>query len=228
MNNTKCHTISFILCLTIVLQNVTTESISSETTNNKRTKLLDNTQSYLPDAVQQPARHQADHDDTASLLSTSSVTTVGEAKPKSQTGGNKSRRKGDANEFGHMDFDATLPDHLNSYAGGGGAGGVEDDEDEDDDGEDGSMLSRHFNNKDDHNYSESEYEDDEDEDGDGDELGPPLDNFGAKLDPDGDGVLPLFLLEPQSTYVVKNRPAILKCKALHALKVWSQFVFVAF
>lgn len=31
--------------------------------------------------------------------------------------------------------------------------------------------------------------------------------------------LPYFLTEPESVYVVKNRPAILKCKAAHALQV---------
>lgn len=38
--------------------------------------------------------------------------------------------------------------------------------------------------------------------------------------------LPYFLTEPESVYVVKNRPAILKCKAAHALQV-SKFVTVA-
>lgn len=31
--------------------------------------------------------------------------------------------------------------------------------------------------------------------------------------------LPYFLTEPESVYVVKNRPAVLKCKAAHALQV---------
>lgn len=51
-------------------------------------------------------------------------------------------------------------------------------------------------------------------------LGEMLDNFGTKLDDhETDGSLPVFLIEPQSTYVVKNRPAVLKCKAAHALQV---------
>lgn len=51
------------------------------------------------------------------------------------------------------------------------------------------------------------------------ELGPTLD-FGAKLDgTDAGNELPIFLVEPQSTYVVRNRAAILKCKAAHALQV---------
>ncbi|CAB3244264.1 unnamed protein product [Arctia plantaginis] len=32
--------------------------------------------------------------------------------------------------------------------------------------------------------------------------------------------LPIFLLEPENTYVVKNKPAILKCRAANALKVF--------
>lgn len=32
-------------------------------------------------------------------------------------------------------------------------------------------------------------------------------------------ILPYFLTEPESVYVVKNRPAVLKCKAAHALQV---------
>lgn len=31
--------------------------------------------------------------------------------------------------------------------------------------------------------------------------------------------LPIFLLEPENTYVVKNKPAILKCRAANALDV---------
>lgn len=31
--------------------------------------------------------------------------------------------------------------------------------------------------------------------------------------------LPIFLLEPENTYVVKNKPAMLKCRAANALKV---------
>lgn len=31
--------------------------------------------------------------------------------------------------------------------------------------------------------------------------------------------LPIFLLEPENTYVVKNKPAILKCRAANALEV---------
>ncbi|XP_053691943.1 netrin receptor unc-5-like [Sabethes cyaneus] len=35
----------------------------------------------------------------------------------------------------------------------------------------------------------------------------------------GDSALPYFLVEPQSTYVIKNKPAILKCKAANVLQV---------
>ncbi|XP_055637390.1 netrin receptor unc-5-like [Toxorhynchites rutilus septentrionalis] len=35
----------------------------------------------------------------------------------------------------------------------------------------------------------------------------------------GDSALPYFLVEPQSTHVIRNKPAILKCKAANALQV---------
>lgn len=58
-----------------------------------------------------------------------------------------------------------------------------------------------------------------------------------KVDPDADHVnhgdtdhhgtllentnnLPIFLQEPKDTFVIKNKPAILYCKAAHALKVY--------
>lgn len=48
------------------------------------------------------------------------------------------------------------------------------------------------------------------------------DNFGSKLD-GSDAIagneLPIFLVEPQNSFVVRNRPAVLKCKAAHALQV---------
>lgn len=90
-----------------------------------------------------------------------------------------------------------------------------DDDDESDDIDDGDfLLSEHFPEKedtDDSEYKSADY-------GDESELGPTLDNFDAKLDGNSNE-LPLFLSEPQSTYVIRSRPAILKCKAAHALKV---------
>lgn len=81
--------------------------------------------------------------------------------------------------------------------------------------DDDYLISEHIQGKDDHDVdeSESEYEDESD-------LGPTLDNFGAKLDGSDTGEeLPIFLLEPQSAYVIRNRAAVLKCKAAHALQV---------
>ena len=37
--------------------------------------------------------------------------------------------------------------------------------------------------------------------------------------------LPIFLLEPENTYVVKNKPATLKCRAANALKVSNNVKF---
>lgn len=74
-----------------------------------------------------------------------------------------------------------------------------------------------------HDVDESESDYDEDSD-----LGPTLDNFGAKLDgTDTGNELPIFLVEPQSAYVVRNRAAILKCKAAHALQV-CRFLLLLF
>lgn len=36
--------------------------------------------------------------------------------------------------------------------------------------------------------------------------------------------LPIFLVEPENTYVVKNKPATLKCRAANALEVSIYFV----
>lgn len=40
--------------------------------------------------------------------------------------------------------------------------------------------------------------------------------------------LPVFLVEPQSTYVIKNRPAVLQCKASHAFQVSFSLFFSSF
>lgn len=43
---------------------------------------------------------------------------------------------------------------------------------------------------------------------------------GGKLSAaEASNTLPIFLSEPESTFVVKNRPAVLKCKASHALQL---------
>ncbi|XP_064548276.1 netrin receptor unc-5 isoform X2 [Drosophila montana] len=43
---------------------------------------------------------------------------------------------------------------------------------------------------------------------------------GGKLSPaEASNTLPIFLSEPESVFVVKNRPAVLKCKASHALQL---------
>ncbi|KAL7736178.1 hypothetical protein ACLKA6_003723 [Drosophila palustris] len=43
---------------------------------------------------------------------------------------------------------------------------------------------------------------------------------GGKLSPaEAGNMLPIFLSEPESVFVVKNRPAVLKCKASHALQL---------
>lgn len=105
-------------------------------------------------------------------------------------------------------------------AGIGVAAHGHDDDDEHYEDEDDDFLSGHSADKNgggshhrDTDESEADYEDESD-------LGPTLDNFGAKLDgSDAGNELPIFLIEPQSAYAVRNRPAVLKCKAAHALQV---------
>jgi len=48
-----------------------------------------------------------------------------------------------------------------------------------------------------------------------------LEEFNSgKLSPgEASNTLPIFLIEPESVFVVKNRPAVLKCKASHSLQV---------
>lgn len=100
-----------------------------------------------------------------------------------------------------------------------------DDDDEHYEDEDDDFLSGHSVDKNvgggggggshhrDTDESEADYDDESD-------LGPTLENFGTKLDgSDAGNELPIFLIEPQSAYAVRNRPAILKCKAAHALQV---------
>lgn len=93
----------------------------------------------------------------------------------------------------------------------------EDQYDEDDD-----VLSEHYAGKNSHHdveESESDYDEESD-------LGPTLDNFGAKLDGSDTGnELPIFLVEPQSGYIVRNRAVSLKCKAAHALQVRQFLLF---
>lgn len=92
--------------------------------------------------------------------------------------------------------------------------GFESNEDQYDDDDD--FLSEHYAGKNAHHdveESDSDYDEESD-------LGPTLDNFGAKLDgTDTGNELPIFLVEPQSGYIVRNRAVVLKCKAAHALQV---------
>lgn len=92
----------------------------------------------------------------------------------------------------------------------------EEDEENDDVGGKGERDESHYKSGD---YGDELEDDEEEEDG---ELGPPLENFGdTKLDggdTSGDQ-LPVFLLEPESTFVIRSRAAVLKCQAAHALKV---------
>lgn len=86
----------------------------------------------------------------------------------------------------------------------------------------GSFFAFPDKTSDSHDHDTDESKGDYDDES---ELGPTLD-FGAKLDgTDAGNELPIFLVEPQSTYVVRNRAAILKCKAAHSLQVrYSLFV----
>lgn len=104
-------------------------------------------------------------------------------------------------------------------AGIGSSASRNDDDDEhyddDDDFLSGHNADKNPNGSHHHDTDESEADYDDESD-----LGPTLDNFGTKLDgSDAGNELPIFLMEPQSAYAVRNRPAVLKCKAAHALQV---------
>lgn len=109
--------------------------------------------------------------------------------------GSSASRNDDDDEHYDEDDDDFLSGHNADKNGGGGGGGG---------------IGSHHRDTDE---SEADYDDESD-------LGPTLDNFGTKLDgSDAGNELPIFLMEPQSAYAVRNRPAILKCKAAHALQV---------
>lgn len=93
-------------------------------------------------------------------------------------------------------------------------GGDEGDEDDDDEAD-----HRHGSRRrtEDSEYKSVDYAEES-------ELGPTLDNFGAVNPGGSDGeALPFFLSEPQSTYVIRSRLAVLKCKAANALQVRHNF-----
>lgn len=93
------------------------------------------------------------------------------------------------------------------------------DEDDEDDGDGDSFLMnsgrRTADDTEDSEYKSGDYAEESD-------LGQTLDNFGAQLPGDGEtgtDELPIFLSEPQSTFVIRSRAAVLKCQAAHALQV---------
>lgn len=98
----------------------------------------------------------------------------------------------------------------------------DDDEDDEEFGRGGERDESHYKSGD---YGDELDEDDDDEDEDS-ELGPPLENFGdVKLDGgETENPLPILLLEPESTFVIRSRAAVLKCQAAHALKVGEIFL----
>lgn len=121
---------------------------------------------------------------------------------KSDANGKKHDPYFDSNEEHYEDEDDDFLGEHNPNKNSGNSGG-----------NGGSNGGGAGNKHHDVDESESDYDDDSD-------LGPTLDNFGAKLDgTDTGNELPIFLVEPQSAYVVRNRAAILKCKAAHALQV---------
>ncbi|XP_049538038.1 netrin receptor unc-5-like [Anopheles darlingi] len=73
---------------------------------------------------------------------------------------------------------------------------------------------------------EDEDDDEEEEDGEasyGEDVLPPSEAFGTFGGRSGDGLkveeAPYFLVEPQSTYVIRSKPAVLKCKAANTLQI---------
>lgn len=133
--------------------------------------------------------------------------------------------------------------HLLGGGGGGGGGGAIIGQ--------GSVsnvkpsLLGHGNDYDDYDYEqELDHPDDNDShgkdgggaNGHGLDSGDYTDGFDGDaidhIESFGDGsdttsLLPVFLVEPQSTYVIKNRPAVLQCKASHAFQVSRMFFFMS-
>lgn len=142
------------------------------------------------------------------------IAAVMQQKPAAKAVGGKAARKSPLDELSVEPAKGTAADddEDDDYY---------DDEDDDaeDHGDDDFDVAEHV----DHHGKDtgrSEYTDETDADADGDELGPTLDNFGASLDSGAnDEALPIFLAEPQSAYIVRGRPAQLKCRAAHALQL---------
>lgn len=190
-----------LLCLfTLMLQPVCNESVNKD----KQTKsgssldvLTTNPHADLPtkfgdedDVIKLKQQQQQQPADKVGASSTAVAGGTSVSDKPSKNDGNKKH------DFDDFNFDSDEDEHY--------------DEDEED-----FILSEHFPDKDesdDSEYKNADYE----EEG---ELGPTLDNFGAKLDGDTGDELPVFLTEPQNTYVIRSRQAILTCKAAHALKV---------
>lgn len=159
--------------------------------------LVKGAEAVIMDHSDLPTRF-GDEDDVIEGKAAAAAAAAAEKKA-SDSAGSATNGKTDAKKH-----DGTKGDHFNQDSR----------EDHYDDDED-YLISEHIQGKDEHDVdeSDSEYEDETD-------LGPTLDNFGAKLDGSDTGEeLPVFLVEPQSAYVIRNRAAILKCKAAHALQV---------
>lgn len=158
----------------------------------------------IPEHLDLPTKF-GDEDDIIKLKQPSSdIAAIPSAAGKTNAQKNDGKKQ-ENSKFDHINFESE-EEHY-------------DDEDEED-----FILSEHFPDKDD--PDDSEYKNG---DYDESELGPTLDNFGTKLDGGDSGdELPIFLSEPQSTYVIRSRPAILKCKAAHALQVINFVVWLLF
>uniref|UniRef100_U5EYZ9 Netrin receptor UNC5 n=1 Tax=Corethrella appendiculata TaxID=1370023 RepID=U5EYZ9_9DIPT len=87
---------------------------------------------------------------------------------------------------------------------------------DDDDDDDDADISTNYQDK----IGKDIIEYDDDMDMDTEVKQPTIDQFGENFDElDNQNALPFFLVEPQTTYVLRNRPAILSCKAAHALRL---------
>lgn len=189
------------ICLGMLLTAATAESVNKDKAVSSAavaaaTPLVKGTAAVIMDHSDLPTRF-GDEDDVIEGKAAAAA-----EKKASDNAGNGSNGKTDAkkHDSGKSGFDHdSNEDHY--------------DDDED------YLINEHVQGKDVHDIdeSESEYEDETD-------LGPTLDNFGAKLDGSDTGEeLPIFLVEPQSAYVIRNRAAVLKCKAAHALQVNSVY-----
>lgn len=156
----------------------------------------------------QTAKAQAAAAAAAAVAASASASATSAVKVPS-AGGFHTKKPGGGSPFGRSRVDDVEDDEDAEEEH------YDDDDDADEGGDDEDDEADHRRRTDDSEYKSSvDYAEES-------ELGPTLDNFGAAHTGGSDDAeaLPFFLSEPQSTYVIRSRAAVLKCKAANALQV---------